>query len=157
MAYKQTPGRGNAPKTGNGIPSPLKQEIELTKKYEVGKKKLAENRAKGNTPDGLNINVRSGMATAKPYEKKFVENKKTGGASIIGGDNKTVATATRYGGGREVNELRKAYVKDSTQTMHARKSRAEFYNATSGGTSPDNLNTRQKKALVEIGKAKKTR
>ena len=35
MAYKQTPGRGNGPKTGNGIPSPLRQDgpgDELNKK-----------------------------------------------------------------------------------------------------------------------------
>jgi hypothetical protein len=155
MAYKQTPGRGNAPKTGNGLPSPLKQEIELTKKYDTGKKKLAENRAKGATPSGLNINKSTGEAVAKPYEKKFVENKKTGGASIIGGDNKTTATASSYGQGSEVGKLRKKFVSDSTSTMNARNRAAEFYNATSGGTSPDKLNTRQKGSLVKIGKAKK--
>jgi hypothetical protein len=156
MAYKQAAGRGNGPKTGNGIPSPLKQDVELTKKYDTGKKKLAENRAKGATPSGLNVNKTTGVATAKPYEKKFVENKKTGGASIIGGDNKTTATASAYGQGSKVKSLRKQFVSDSTSTMNARNRNAEFYNATSGGTKPDSLNTRQKSSLVKIGKAKKT-
>lgn len=41
MAYKQNPGRGNSPKTGHGIPSPLKQDSEASKavgKYKSNKK-----------------------------------------------------------------------------------------------------------------------
>lgn len=155
MAYKQTAGRGNGPKTGNGIPSPLRQEIETTEKYEKGKKKLAENRTKGAMPSGLNINKVTGVAAAKPYEKKFVKNTMTGGASIMGGDGKTMATASSYGQGRETEALRKRFVSDSTNTMNRRKAQAEFYNATSGGTKPDNLNTKQKSSLIKIGKAKK--
>lgn len=30
MAYKQNPGRGNSPKTGNGIPAPFKQTMGAT-------------------------------------------------------------------------------------------------------------------------------
>ena len=96
MAYKQNPGRGNSSKTGNGLPSPLRQDkgIELTERYTKGVKKYKEQRNKGNVDSSLNVDATTGFATAKPYEKKFVPNKVTKGASIIGGDNKSVATAS---------------------------------------------------------------
>lgn len=155
MAYKQKPGRGNNPKTGHGLPSPLKQEIEVTKKYEVGKKKLAENRKTGSIPGGMNVDMATGFATVKPYEKKFVENKATRGASIIGGDNKTISQASSYGEGRQVKALRKQFVSDSTSTMNNRKRNVDIYNATSGGISPDKLSKSQKGTLIELGKAYK--
>ena len=154
MAFKQTPGRGNSPKTGHGLPSPLRQDnIEPTEKYIKGKKKYKENAEKGFVGNGLKVDAATGVATVKPYEKKFVPNKTTKGASIIGGDNKTVATATDYGQGREVEALRKKFVSDSTSTMNQRNNSAEFYNANSGGTKFDNLNENQKKSLKSIGKA----
>ena len=156
--FKMKPGRGNMPKTGNGLPSPLRQEsIELTKKYTTGRKKYEEQRNKGNVDSYLNVDATTGVAKAKPYEKKFVTNPTTKGASIIGGNNKTVATATSYGGGKEVKTLRAKFVKDSTNTMSDRNRKAEFYNANSGGTNPNNLNERQTRALVGIGKVKRTR
>ena len=159
MAYKQSPGRGNSAKTGNGLPSPLRQDngIELTERYSKGKKKYEEQRKKGNVDSGLNVDVTTGFATAKPYEKKFVPNKVTKGASIIGGDNKATATASSYGQGREVENLRKKFVSDSTSTMNRRNRNAEFYNANSGGTSPDNLSGRQTRDLLSIGKVRRTR
>lgn len=154
MAFKQTPGRGNSPKTGHGLPSPLRQDkVEPTEKYIKGKKKYKENAEKGSVNSGLNVDAATGVATAKPYEKKFVANRTTNGASIIGGDNKTTATATSYGQGREVEALRKKFVSDSTSTMNRRNSNAEFYNANSGGTKFENLNNKQKEDLKRIGKA----
>jgi hypothetical protein len=35
MAYTQKPGRGNSPKTGNGIPAPFKQEKGLSENLKV--------------------------------------------------------------------------------------------------------------------------
>lgn len=159
MAYKQKPGRGNSSKTGNGLPSPLRQDggIELTEKYTKGVKNLKKKREEGKTDTGLNIDKTTGFATAKPYEKKFVPNKVTKGASIISSDNKTVATATSYGQGKEVENLRKKFVSDSAYTMNRRNKSAELYNATSGGTKPDNLNSRQISSLVKLNKAKRTR
>jgi hypothetical protein len=50
--FKMKPGRGNMPKTGNGLPTPLRQDhggdIELTKRYTKGVKKYKEQRNKGN-------------------------------------------------------------------------------------------------------------
>ena len=39
--FKMKPGRGNMPKTGNGLPMPLRQDndIELTEKYAEGVEK----------------------------------------------------------------------------------------------------------------------
>jgi len=157
MAYKQTPGRGNSPKTGNGLPTPLKQQIETTDKYEAGKKKLAANRLKGANPGGLNINTATGEASVKPYEKKFVENKKTGQAHIVGGNNKTVASASKYGNDKAVKDLRQKFVSDSTDTMNRRNRNAQLYNATSGGTTPSNLSAGQVASLITLGKAKRAR
>tara|TARA_R110000868_G_scaffold22359_1_gene91764 strand:- start:754 stop:1230 length:477 start_codon:yes stop_codon:yes gene_type:complete len=158
MAYKQTPGRGNSPKTGNGLPSPLKQDngIELTGKYTKGVKTLKKKREEGKTDTGLNIDTQSGFATAKPYEKSFVPaTSKSQRAHIVGGDKKTVASASTYGGGAE--KLRREFTSDSASTMNRRNRSAELYNATSGGTKPDNLSGRQIASLVNIGKAKRTR
>jgi hypothetical protein len=158
MAFKQKPGRGNSPKTGHGLPSPLRQDnVEPTEKYIKGKKKYQENAAKGNVDSGLNVNPATGFATAKPYEKKFVTNTTTRGASIIGGDNKTTATASSYGQGKEVEALRKRFTSDSTATMNQRNRNAEFFNANSGGTKFENLNKRQRADLKSIGKASPTK
>ena len=157
--FKMKPGRGNMPKTGNGLPSPLRQDkgIELTERYTKGVKKYKEQRNKGNVDSSLNVDATTGFATAKPYEKKFVPNKVTKGASIIGGDNKAVATATSYGQGREVENLRKRFVSDSTNTMKDRTRKADLYNAFGGGTSPDKLSESQKKSLVSTSKAIRNR
>ena len=156
MAYTQNPGRGNKSKTGSGIPSPLRQDVEPTEKYIKGKKKYKENAEKGFVNNGLKVDAATGVATAKPYEKRFVLNTRTGGASIIGGDNKTVATATDYGQGREVEQLQKRFTADSTNTMNQRNASAEFYNANSGGTKWENLSAKQKQILLGLGKASPT-
>ncbi len=155
--FKMKPGRGNMPKTGNGLPTPLRQDngIELTERYTKGVKTLKKKREEGNTDTGLNIDKTTGFATAKPYEKSFVTNKATKGASIMGGDNKTMATASSYGQGREVENLRKKFVSDSTSTMNRRNRSAELYNATSGGTKPENLSSGQVSSLVKLNKAKR--
>jgi hypothetical protein len=157
MAFKQNPGRGNNSKTGYGLPTPFKQDIELTKKYTQGKKKLATQREKGNVDSGLNVDKASGFATAKPYEKSFVTNKKTKQSYIVGGDKKTTASASSYGNDKAIKDLRKQFVSDSTSTMKARNRNAELYNATGGGTSPDKLSTGQKASLITISKAKKVK
>jgi hypothetical protein len=157
MAFKQNPGRGNNSKTGYGLPTPFKQDIELTKKYTKGKKTLATQREKGNVDSGMVVDKASGFATAKPYEKSYATNEKTKQAYIVGGDKKTTATASSYGNDKAIKDLRKRFVSDSTSTMRARNRSAELYNATSGGTSPDKLSTRQKASLVSIGKAKKVK
>jgi hypothetical protein len=167
MGYSQKPGRSPMLKTGRGLSpalmscSPMKQgDIELTKEYSTGVRKKAVARGRSgseslkNNSQGIVIDAASGMATAKPYEKKFVKNEKTGGASIIGGDNKTVSTASSYGKGREVEKLRQKYVSDSTSTMNNRNRNVEQYNITSGAKSTNIANDKEKKLLVKLGQAK---
>lgn len=156
MAYKQNPGRGNSSKTGNGLPSPLRQDngIELTERYTKGVKTLKKKREEGNTDTGLNIDKATGFATAKPYEKSFVPaTSKSQQAHIVGGDKKTTASASTYGGGTE--KLRREFTSDSASTMNRRNRSAELYNATSGGTKPSNLSSGQISSLVKLNKAKK--
>jgi len=94
MAYKQSPGRGNNPKTGHGIPSPFKQEDPKTEKMKaaVAKKevkgatysetKSAEkfaNKAPGTgLISGTEMNIKSGKTEAKPYEKSLKSGKELG-------------------------------------------------------------------------------
>jgi hypothetical protein len=152
MAYKQKPGRGNYAKTGHGLPSPFKQmEIEVTKKYEVGKKKLAKNRATGNVPGGMNIDPESGYATPKLPMHKVVES----GSFLREVDSagkivKEVPKDTR--GNKDFYKS----VEDRNADVTRRQTRgAELYNAFSGGTKPENLSDYQKQTLVSLGKAVK--
>jgi hypothetical protein len=166
MAYTQSPGRGNNSKTGHGIPTPFKQEIELTSEYDKGKKTMADARKKGGknysnaiaSIEGINVDVASGAATAKPYEKTFRpgEGQKGGGsrsrASIISGGK----TVKESGAGlfKESNEkLYKEYKADSTSTMNSRNKNAAQYNITGGAKSPENADARDKDTLIKLRKA----
>ena len=85
MAYTQSPGRGNGPKTGNGLPDTFRQDtdppakVELTKKFTEGAETLKKNRAtdakatQGANSQGITINPSTGEASAKPYEKKLIK------------------------------------------------------------------------------------
>lgn len=108
------------------------------------------NEKKGNTPSG--IDVKNGVATAKPYEKKFVpaSDKRTN-ASITDSNNKTIASS-KEGSKKSISELRSSFVKDSTDTMNRRNSNANYYNLTSG--SKKNLSDSDKKTLLTGGKIK---
>jgi hypothetical protein len=106
--FKMTPGRGNMPKTGRGIAptlmncSPMKQE--LTVQGLKSQKKVKENISKEATKQGtstptlpntgVKVNAATGEASAKPYEKKYVEGGAGQAARIIGGDGKVVGAST---------------------------------------------------------------
>jgi hypothetical protein len=157
MAYTQKPGRGNNPKTGHGIPSPLMQtDIELTNKYTRGRQTLATRRQEGNTPSGLNVDSKTGFASAKGYEKKIVT-QPSGDTLIVDSSGKTIesAKANKFNS-TAVDALKKKYEKEKTSTGKYRHNNSEFYNANSGGTSPDILSESQKKSLVGLGKATRT-
>ena len=69
MAYKQTYGRGNAPKTGHGIPSPLRQDEDpvIDKNLQAKAKAMADNKLAtnvANKPLGGSSDVRSEIGTA---------------------------------------------------------------------------------------------
>ena len=168
MAYMQKPGRGNNPKTGHGIPTPFMQQktdIELTSKYDQGKAKLKTQREKGATPPGLNVDSKTAFASPKGYEKTFeepsVENaftariKDSKGNQVGSAKTESVAGNMVTGGGKGVEALRKQFAKEKSFTEGSRHSNADFYNATSGGTSPNKLSEGQKKTLMTLSKAKK--
>lgn len=109
--FKMTPGRGNMPKTGRGIAptlmskSPMYQEEnELTAQGLKSQKKVKANIANESkkqgtsTPtlpgSGVKVNSATGEATAKVYEKKYVEGGAGQAARIIGGDGKVVSSST---------------------------------------------------------------
>lgn len=167
MAYTQKPGRGNNPKTGYGVPAPFKQtDIELTKKYEQGKKLLKKQREKGNTPPGMDVNSRTGTAVSRGYEKVFeepsVENAFTARIKDSKGKQIGMAKADNVsgnmvpGGGKAVEKLREQYNKEKAFTEGTRAKNVDQYNATGGGTAPDKLSEGQKKTLINLAKAKKS-
>jgi hypothetical protein len=142
------------PKAGTELSSKEKRATKYAKKieekgptkkaYDLGKKTVAGQGFKKNT--GLETDPKSGYLKSKGYEKKFVEPSKETGykAMILSGDGKMVASAKseRVGGkynpkgGKEVENLRKRFQKDSTETMNARKANAIQANAlikTAGG------------------------
>lgn len=154
MAFKQTPGRGNNPKTGNGLPSPLRQDngIELTKKYTEGKKTLEEQRKKGNTPGGMKVDAATGAATPNLPMHKVVK----AGSYVRELDSKGGVVKEERMDSRGNESFYKNVANRNADVTNRQTANASFYNATSGGTSPDKLSESQKKSLVSIGKAKKT-
>jgi hypothetical protein len=181
--FKMKPGRGNMPKTGNGIPptlmacSPMKQEkpkkgkvaapsteIELTMDYDRGKRLMAEARkAPGKIEDlrkvqGINVDAATGGATVAKYEKTYQQGSKGQKDRIIGGDGKVMAEAkaTNFVKGEKNKDLYKQFQKDSINTMNSRNRYATQYNITSGAKSTNNATEKEKQLLVSLGKAKKT-
>jgi hypothetical protein len=131
---------------------PKETEIEKTANYDKGVKTYAANKAKMKDDKGINVNQTTGMASARPYEKKFVPSSKSNQrASIIGGDNKTVGQSKGYDKYSEKN-LRKKFVADSTDTMNRRNANANFYNVQAGKKKV--LTEADKKSLVGLNKAK---
>jgi hypothetical protein len=167
--FKMTPGRGNMPKTGNGIPptlmncSPMKQEpvteIELTRKYDAGKEKMAAARkAVGKVADlkatqGINVDVATGAATAKSYEKKYIPGDMAKGirAKIVSGAGELVKEA-KLG---EDAKLKKEFERAKAFTSKARETNKTQYNITSGAKSTNKATEKEKQILVNLGKAKK--
>lgn len=124
--------------------------FSLTSRFSKVKNSQDKNEKEGKSPSGLN--AKEGKATVKPYEKKFIPaSDKRGNASIVDGGGKTIKTSTT-GSQKSREDLRKSFVKDSTDTMQRREKNANYYNITSG--SKKNLTDAEKKALARQGKAK---
>jgi hypothetical protein len=166
MAYTQNPGRGNSAKTGHGVPTPFKQEIELTTDYERGKKRLAKARAEGgknytsaiSSIEGITVDPASGLSTVNPYEKKFLPGSNQGGkrtrAMITSGDKKVKEAAEGAAPTPRANtELYREYKRDSTNTMQSRNRNAKLYNITSGSKNPNLADAEEKKMLIGLGRA----
>ena len=171
MAYKQNAGRGNAPKTGAGIPSPLLQMAGGEEEYDlITNSKFGKAREKqlktGDGSRGSGVTVKSGVATADAYENKYV---KSGNANspdrVVNTTTKnieresTANVGNRGQGSREAysnkktlvgkEDLRAGFVKDSTSTMANRNDYADYVNAISG--QKGTLSTKNKKDIALAG------
>jgi hypothetical protein len=150
MAYTQNPGRGNNPKTGYGLPSPFKQEIELTKEYDKGKHKLAENRVAGATPEGIKVEKITGEASPNLPMHKVVK----AGSYVRELNSKGGVVKEERMNSRGNESFYKNVANRNADVTKRQTANASLYNATSGGTSPDKLSGSQKDILVSLGKAK---
>lgn len=173
--FKMKPGRGNMPKTGNGIPptlmscSPTKQEnnkgkkpateIELTDKFNTG---LSKMKAARNTPgkisdieatQGIKVDAISGGATAKSYEKKYIPGDMSKGirSKIVSGAGQLIKEA-KVG---EDAKLKKEFERSKSYTSGAREKNASQYNITGGAKSTNKATEKEKQILINLGKAKK--
>jgi hypothetical protein len=113
--FKMKPGRGNNPKTGNGIPtqlmsgSPLKQKLPYTK---------------GDM--GLQRNAQSGDFEPRGYEKRIVESGTD--YHLVGGDNKTIKSVKKSDK-KGYQKMLREHLGDSTETMNRRAANANAINA----------------------------
>ena len=147
MAYKQNAGRGMMPKTGRGLSptlmsgSPMKQtsDPEYTKtgydKLKNIKKNLKdkEGRASIEKVQGVIIDPATGKASAKPYEKSYSAGKSGQQDRVMTGDKKIAkSSSTKKGIDFGKKELRKEFVRDSTDTMNRRNRNANAINVSAG-------------------------
>jgi hypothetical protein len=147
MSYKQNPGRGDSPKTGCGIPSPLKQvpsnEGPKTKKMRASLHKqdaeghinsaykAGDKLASGSIPvnSGTVVDKKTGKTSAKPYGNKFSIQKESGDAFVTNASGKTVGHAkSNPFNTTTIDKLRATHVKDSISTMDTNQANAEYQN-----------------------------
>lgn len=113
MAYKQTPGRGNSAKTGNGLPSPLRQNGEDDK---VNKKTGEQIGYTPKTSALPNTDSKGG------YEKTL---DKVGNMLILrGGDKKEISRAQI--GTKQEGSMRKEYEAKKGDTKARREENLNF-------------------------------
>jgi len=157
MAYKQNPGRSPLLKTGNGIPSALRQDhggkIELTERYTKGLKTYKENREKNNTPDGMKVDAASGFSTPNLPMHKVVKS----GNYVREVDSKGNVVKEEKMDSRGNEKFYKSVENRNADVTKRQTANSNLYNAFGGGTSPDKLSESQKKSLVSTSKAIRTR
>jgi hypothetical protein len=151
MAYKQSPGRMAMAKTGRGISpalmgkcgSPMKQtqDPDLTRKGAESRKKVlasAPKRTGEKDPQGIKVDPTTGKAVAKAYEKKYEAGKPGQKDRVKDSKGKIVkeAKTTTKTGEKNNAELRKEFVRDSTNTMNYRNRNARHYNVQAGKEKP---------------------
>lgn len=112
MAYKQNPGRGNSPKTGNGLPSALKQ--------------IEDKNKKGN-PSGYNPKSSPVPNTENKgsYEKTLDKTKSD--IFLRGGDKKIIKSAKI--GTKQADAIESEYNKVKKDTESRRSTNLEFLNS----------------------------
>ena len=130
--------------------SPMKQELTREGAESRAKVLATEKKRMKAKDDGIVLDPKSGVASAKPYPKKFLggeaesSNKKvpTGkrtNAMIVDGSGQMVKEAKR---GQKKSflsneDLYREYKRDSINTMNSRNKEARFYNVQSGKANPN--------------------
>ena len=151
--FKMKPGRGNMPKTGNGLPSPLRQDhggdIELTERYTKGVKKYEENRKQGKTPSGMKVDAVSGFSTPNLPMHTVVKS----GTKVRELDSKGNVVKEEQQDSRGNTSFYANVEKRNKDVTSRQTNNANFFNAVSGGTSPDKLSEEQKRSLIATSKA----
>lgn len=124
--------------------------MSYTDSWQKTKNVQDANEKKGKTTPG--IEVKDGVAKAKPYEKKYIpaSDKRTNAVITDGKNN--IINSSKEGSKKSISNLRNTYVKDSTETMNRRNNNANYYNLTSG--SKKQLTNLDKKSLLKTGKAR---
>jgi hypothetical protein len=117
------------------------QDPDLTAKGAASRKKVlasASKRAGEKDPQGIKVDPTTGKAEAKAYEKKYKAGKPGQKDRVLDSKGKIVKEAkTPTKSGEKNNaELRKEFVRDSTNTMNSRNRNARFYNVQAGKEKP---------------------
>ena len=130
-------------------------KIELTKRYTEGVDRLKKNRPAHADRRDINVNQTTGVASARPYEKRYIKGKPGSYDRIADGSNKVVgqAKSAKKNNPGSNEDLYRQYKKDSTSTMNSRNRNADFYNLTSGNKKV--MTEEDKKTLIKLGKAVK--
>lgn len=143
MAYTQAPGRGNKPKTGNGLPSALLQkkqeDIEIADNETLDKAFTSMNRTDF-SGSGVTGNAKTGEFKANPFETTYVKGKNKYLPDFTIKDNKPVQrsstsnTSTENISTYDYNnknkpkssaQLYSGFKNDSTMTMNRRNAAVE--------------------------------
>jgi hypothetical protein len=157
MAYNQAPGRGNFPKTGNGLPDTFRQdtdpptEITTTPKYTQGvetyqKKLTNENQGRAD----IKINPTTSEASANKFKRNV---KEEGGYTTITGSGGQVFRGRT--GMKATENAVKASAKKVEDVNSRRMNNANTFNVFAGVKDPSTYTESDKKGLIQTGKALK--
>jgi len=157
MAYNQAPGRGNFPKTGNGLPDTFRQdtdpptEITTTPKYTQGvetyqKKLTNENQGRAD----IKINPTTSEASANKFKRNVVE--EGGMTRILGSGGQTYYGRT--GSKETMSAIKKSEAKVSDVNTR-RETNANFWNVNSGAKPTTEFTQKDKEIALNLGKAKR--
>jgi hypothetical protein len=144
MAMAKT-GRGISPALMGKCGSPMKQtqDPDLTRRGAESRKKVladAPRRAAAKKDlQGVKLDPTTGKASVIPYEKTYEAGKPGQKDRVKDSKGKIVKeakTPTRTGEKNNA-ELRKEFVRDSTNTMNSRNRNARFYNVQAGKEKPN--------------------
>ena len=140
MAYKQILGRGNYSKTGNGLPSALKQ---IDGKVDPSKKGIHKEEGKGYVPNAYEPSTE--ILTSKGDKVSRLYRAASGAVNAI-----------RKFGSKEDNESYRKFKNDSTSTMKGREFNAGRANLEEAADKAMNAIDKKKASPMKQKVSKKT-